>query len=94
VRITKPDETVDVCDFCQRPAYLQTCDVCGRQFCLSDEGRVAGSWGFTRLCRECDDRADVRRVCQRYAEQLTPVYRRRNAALKRLGKRAGAVSAG
>jgi hypothetical protein len=87
MKVTKPAETVEVCDFCQHTGYLQTCDVCGLEFCLSDEGTVFGSYGVTSVCRECSIRTDVMRVCHNYAKQLTPIFLRRNAALKRLGKR-------
>ena len=89
-RIEKPAQTVDVCDFCKREGqFLQSCDVCGREFCLIDEGTVTACWGFTQLCRECAGREDVQKICRKYADQLTPIYRKRKAALKRLEPRGG-----
>ena len=89
MRITKPAEIVEVCDFCQRSDLLATCHVCGREFCLSCRGHVIASWGFIVLCRECAEREDVFQVCNCYAEQLTPIFRERIAALKRLGQAKG-----
>ena len=87
MRVLKPSDMVDVCDFCKREGFLVTCDVCEREFCLTCEGTVGQSWGFTRLCRECASREDVQEICRKYADQLTPIYQKRKAALKRLGER-------
>lgn len=79
--------TADVCDFCSAEGYIRKCWVCGRDCCLTCMGIVACSWGFTDLCRECVHRADVKKVCDKYADELTPIFHRRNKALKRLGKK-------
>lgn len=84
MKTTIPEKTVDVCDFCHREGYLETCDVCGRQFCLIDNGIVAGSYGSMDICKECARRDDVHKVCERYAKQLKPIYKRRMTALRRL----------
>jgi hypothetical protein len=84
MKIRKPAVDLEVCDFCQCDGYLQTCAACGRQYCLSDEGHVGKSWGFTELCRQCAGRMDVAEICAKYAAKLTPIFRARNRALKRL----------
>ena len=88
---TMPKKTVEVCDFCQREGCLETCHVCGREYCLTCNGIVTASWGFLTLCRKCAGRDDVQAICDRYAEQLTPVFKRRTAALKRLGRKRAQV---
>lgn len=90
MKIKKPAEEIEVCDHCQRGGYLETCIVCGRQHCLSCQGIIAGCWVGPKVCKECDDREDVRRVVARYAEQITPIIRKRTAALKRLPSNTGA----
>ena len=84
MKTTIPEKMVEVCDFCHREAYLQTCDVCSRQFCLTDNGKVTASWGFTKLCRECSTRDDVHKVCEKYAKQLSPIFKRRDVTLRHL----------
>ena len=84
MRTTIPQKTVEVCDFCNREGYLRECHVCGRSFCLVDEGLVGQCWGFTKLCCECSQRDDVGKICERYAKRLAPLYRQRERALKRL----------
>ena len=90
MEVTKPARTVEVCDFCQREGYLQPCDVCGRMFCLTHKGTVAGSWGFTTLCTECAGREDVGIVCAEYAKRLTPIFEERRIALRALRVEEGA----
>jgi len=85
MKTTIPKRSIEVCDFCQHDGYLQRCDVCIRSFCLAHKGTVWQSWGFTQVCWECAQRDDVQAICDRYAKQVTPVFRKRNAALKRLG---------
>ena len=56
-----PASEVHVCDFCGLEGYLRECWICGREFCLSDQGTVPQSYGFTTLCRDCGaDRASGR----------------------------------
>ncbi len=82
-----PECEVDVCDFCERAGFLEGCHVCGRQFCLSHQGMIPATWGFTTICTECADRDDVRSICENYAEQLTPIYIARDEVLKQLPER-------
>jgi hypothetical protein len=37
----------------------------------------------------CAERDDVKEICDRYAKQLTPIFRCRNQALKRLAEEKG-----
>lgn len=87
MKVTKPAETVEVCDICGQRDHLKDCDVCGRQFCLSHEGIVGQCWGFTCLCCECVEHESVQKICKRYADLLTPIFEERRATLVRLGKR-------
>ncbi len=79
---------VECCDLCQRgECLLQTCIVCGRQYCLGCQGTVTDSYGFLDVCCDCADRDDVTAVCETYAERLEPIFQQRDAAVKRLGRR-------
>jgi hypothetical protein len=83
--VRQPAKTIEVCDRCQVGTHcLQTCCVCRKRFCLTCEGSVAGSWGFTRLCRDCARRPDVQEVCAAAAKRLTPIFKDRDATLKKL----------
>lgn len=84
MKITRPAKEVEVCDFCQSDSYLQECHVCHKKYCLVHDGLVAGSFGFTTICRDCARRVDVHVVCEKYAKRLAPIYKARNEALKRL----------
>ncbi len=86
MKIDKPAESVEVCDFCHRESFLEVCDVCGKSFCYICTGIVIQSWGFTNLCRECCRRDDVKEVCAIYSRLLTPIFKRRNVALRKLHK--------
>lgn len=86
-KMTLPKRTVVVCDFCKRGGFLEECDVCGKEVCLTCRGVVGQTGGFTVFCRECAKREDVRTICHRYADKLTPIYRKRYEALRRLGTR-------
>ena len=88
MKIKKPAEEVEVCDFDQRGGYLTTCIVCGRRYCLTCGGMIAGCWVQPDICRECDDREDVRRVVAQYSAQITPIIKKERAALKRLSSNA------
>jgi hypothetical protein len=84
MKITKPAEEIEVCDHCQRGGYLQTCIVCERQYCLLCHTTIIGCWVDTQICKGCSVRDDVKRVVARYAKQITPIIKKRTAALKRL----------
>lgn len=77
-------QDVEVCDLCHQKGFLQSCDVCGREFCLTHEGHVGQTWGFTQICCECAEREDVVAVCRKFAEKLTPIFTARDKVLKRL----------
>ena len=87
MKTTIPERTVEVCDFCQREGYLTKCWICDRQYCLTDNGVIPASYGFTDICRECARRKDVQTICDCYAAQMKPIFDKRRAALKRLHKR-------
>ena len=86
MKVNKPAQEVHVCDFCRRDGYVVVCWVCGRDYCLTCDGTVCGSYGFAALCRECACRDDVQAVCDEYANKLKPVFAARDAALKALGR--------
>ena len=93
MNLTRPPVEVEVCDFCQREGTLQTCDVCGKRYCLIHEGIVPASYGFTDCCKECARRDDVRTVCVKYTKKLMPIYMARRAALHKLPKHSEADEA-
>lgn len=86
MKIRIPAKTVEVCYICHHEGFLENCTVCKRKYCIVHESTVAGSYGFTHVCRNCGQRQDVQDVCQRYAERLTPIFNQRQTALKKLPK--------
>lgn len=86
MKINKPATTVDVCDRCHRESLLTMCIVCGAQFCLACRATMCGSWVSPTVCRDCADREDVQKLVACYSEELTPIFKRRHMALKRLGR--------
>jgi hypothetical protein len=88
MKITKPSAEVEVCDLCHREdCYLQTCAACGKEFCLTCEGTMGGSYGFVYVCRDCSRREDVKKICQRYSDRLSPIFQERQQKLRRLRKK-------
>jgi len=87
-------KTIEVCDFCERPGFLQTCPVCNRQFCLTCRGIVGQCWVDLVICRGCEKREDVQRVSDKYAAEITPIIKRRLRALKRLPDKAARAAGG
>jgi hypothetical protein len=88
-KIKIPAKEVEVCDnpLCGSTGFLQTCIVCGDKYCLGCQGHVAASWHGPDLCRPCAHRDDVIALVQRYAKQMTPIFRKRDAALKRMKRK-------
>lgn len=86
MKVTIPEKEVEICDFCRREGTLQECPVCGKSYCLICHGTIPGCWVGPHVCKECAKREDVRRVVGRYADQLTPILKKRKTALKRLPK--------
>jgi len=84
MKVKRPAAEVEVCDRCKREGFLQTCLVCGGRYCLTCDGLVMGCMISADLCRECSKREDVLKIMGRYATQIRPVVKRRDAALKRL----------
>lgn len=86
-KITVPEKEVEVCDRCENDGFLQTCIVCGDRYCLGCQGHVGGSWHGPDLCRQCAHRDDVIDLVQQYARQMTPIFQKRDAALKRMRRK-------
>lgn len=81
MKVTRPEETVQVCDFCERDGYLERCLVCGKEYCLTCRGIITGCWVQPRVCRECCRREDVSRLVAEYAGKITPIIEARHEAL-------------
>lgn len=80
-----PAHIIECCDCCERgDQYLTRCDVCGEKYCLTCQGVVCGSYGFTRLCRKCAELDEVTAICRKFAKLLTPIFVNRDEALKSL----------
>lgn len=82
MKITKPAEMVEVCDRCQCAGYLETCIVCGKQYCLSCRGMIAGCWVSPDICRSCAEREDVITVVKTSATMITPIIQNRDKKLR------------
>lgn len=87
MKVKKPAEEVEVCDYCQRGGYLQTCIVCGASYCLTCDATVCGSGISPDVCQPCARRPDVLRVCDKWGADILAVARKRDGALKRLRKK-------
>ena len=79
-----PAREIKVCDFCRLEGFLEACCVCGKEYCLTCHGIVAGSYGFHKLCRECACLTAVQQVCDRYAKKMALLFAARDKALARL----------
>lgn len=79
----KINKTVEVCDFCGRDGYLQTCIRCGRRYCLTDHAIVAGCWVKPDVCRDCGGDEVVKEICRKYADLITPILKKRDSALRK-----------
>lgn len=74
----KIDKTVEVCDFCHCEGYLQECIRCHKMFCLTDNAIVPGCWVSPTVCRKCGESDEVKSICDKYADKITPLIRKRN----------------
>jgi len=84
MKVKRPAAEVEVCDTCGRDGYLQTCLVCGGQYCLTCHTTMVGCWITVDVCQDCSGRDDVRGIVARAADKITPIIMRRKASLKRL----------
>lgn len=85
MKVKRPAETIKVCDFCRRPErFLTECWSCGKEYCLTCDATIAGSYGFHRLCKQCGERDDVQRVCNQYASKLQKIFKQRDDTLRQL----------
>jgi hypothetical protein len=80
----KINKTIEVCDYCSSDGYLQECIVCQKMYCLTCQCIIAGCWVSPNVCKKCDDRDDVKAVCAKYADKMTPIVRARDKALSNL----------
>jgi hypothetical protein len=57
---TIPEKKIHVCDFChdRRESYLQTCIVCGKEFCLICEGKAHNPYHL-QFCQDCIELPEV-----------------------------------
>lgn len=87
MKIKIPAKTVEACDICQHEGcFLRRCLVCQREFCLTCQAIMAGCMIQPKVCKECDDRDDVRAVVERYSHDFVKTYKLRDKALGRLLK--------
>jgi hypothetical protein len=84
MKLKKPAEEIEVCDYCSRSGYLQTCIVCGGQYCLLCEGMISGCWISPRICKVCSTRKDVNLIVEKYAQKISPIIDVRTTELSRL----------
>lgn len=80
------EKTVEVCDVCHgESTLLSACIICKREHCYTCKGIIMGCVVRADVCRECADRKDVQRICDRYAGRLAAAVKKRNAELRELG---------
>ena len=82
-----PAKTVTVCDVCHREdGYLTECIVCGKEYCLLCKCCIPGCMMAPDVCKECDDREDVQKVCAKHAPKFGKVLKRRDDELRGLAR--------
>jgi hypothetical protein len=89
MKIKVPSKTVEACDICKRAAgILETCLICGKEYCWSCEPYLPGCMMKPHVCKNCDDRKDVLAVVARYSVDFVKIYKLRDKALARLPRNA------
>lgn len=83
---TLPAKEIEVCDICHREGYLEVCVTCGKQYCITHQATISGSYGFLHLCCKCGKRDDVKEIAEKYSDKLYDIYQERKAAFQALPK--------
>lgn len=87
MKIKIPAKTVEACDICQRETgVLETCTVCGKQFCYMCHPYLPGCMIRPHVCKNCDAREDVKKLVERYSHDFVKIFKLREKALARLPK--------
>ena len=87
MKIKIPAKTVEACDLCKNEtSALETCTVCGKQFCYMCHPYLPGCMIQPHVCKECDDREDVKKLVERYSHDFVKIFKLREKALARLPK--------
>lgn len=87
MKIKIPSKTVEACDICHRETKcLDKCLLCGKEYCYVCEPYLPGCRIKPNVCKNCDDRDDVKRVVAKYAKEFTRIDKLREQALARLPK--------
>lgn len=87
MKVTKPAREVTVCDLCSKEwSVLDTCLVCGKEYCYTCHGTMPGCIHAVEVCRKCSERPDVVEVVKRHAGPLRSLISERADALRALPK--------
>ena len=84
MKIKKPEQEIEVCDVCQRDGYLQMCQICHGQFCLTHRAILPGCFVSVDVCEPCGKREDVQAVIDRFLPDFKKLVTTRDAALRLL----------
>lgn len=84
--ITKPAETIEVCDTCGRDGYLKECVSCGGMYCLVHEGIIPGCMIEPGVCVGCSDIEEVKAIVAEYAAPMIELRNERREKLRMLQK--------
>jgi hypothetical protein len=68
----KINKTVEVCDFCEKEGWLQTCVVCRRKYCILHKAVIIGDVFSQQICKGCENREDIKKIIKKYF----PFYRK------------------
>lgn len=88
MKIKKPAEMVEVCDFCEREkSYLTQCIVCKKEYCLLCRICIAGCIHSPDVCEECAKDERVRDIIvDKYAPRLQIIIKQRDEELRGIKK--------
>lgn len=94
MRKTIPEHEIKICDVCHRESnYLDTCPVCGREYCIVCEAIISGCIHKVEVCRMCGDMHEVMDIAERFAPKIKAVLLEREAELAKLNPHSDRIAA-
>ena len=89
MKIKVPSKTVTVCDICKRETdgLFEKCLVCEKEYCLFCGPYLPNCMIRPQVCKNCDDRQDVKDIVARYSPDFVKTYKLRDKALASLSNK-------
>lgn len=79
-----PARIVNYCDVCHRQDRpLTKCLFCKREYCFMCQGTVVGCMVCPDVCRQCEDDARLRALCDKYAPKFRKLAQERDARIRK-----------